>query len=77
VALQVVDPDKITALELRWRLETRGYEVDKIDWLSRELKVDLLEILAGWAPVIAEVMRRPTKLPWWKRWWTRLVNGSG
>jgi hypothetical protein len=74
MALQVVDPDKITALELRWRLETRGYEVEKIDWLSRELKVDLLEILAGWAPVIVEVMRKPAPPAWWKKllfWWRK------
>jgi hypothetical protein len=66
MALQVFDPDRITAIELRWRLADEGYDVEKIEELSTYLKVDLLEILAGWAPALAKVMRTP-KVSWWRR----------
>jgi hypothetical protein len=71
VALQVIDPDRLTGLQLRWKLETMGYDVEKIDRLAAELRIDLLEILAGWAPILVEALRAPKKRGFFRRllWW--------
>lgn len=57
--------------ELRRRLNAAGYDTEAIDRLSIELRVDLLTILAGWAPTLAEILAQPPfkRLPWWQRWW--------
>jgi hypothetical protein len=69
MAVQPYGPDRLTAIELGWRLKEAGYDVDKVEDLGRVLGIDLLEILAGWAPVLVNVLRPPAKQPWWRRLW--------
>lgn len=79
------EPRKIAPAELRRRLDAEGYDTAAIDKLGLDLKVDLLAILAGWAPVLEAVMRPevpilrgetiPVALPLprpkgrWRRFW--------
>lgn len=66
MALITVEPPRLTAIELGWKLREAGYEADKLEELSRTLGVDLLEILAGWGPVLAIILA-PPKTSLWKR----------
>lgn len=43
----------MTPEQLRTALDNRGYDVEKLDDLSAQLKVDLVLILANWQPVLA------------------------
>lgn len=68
MALITASPNRLTALELEWKLRDAGYDTDKLEELGKRLDVDLLEILAGWAPVLADIMATP-KASWWRRLW--------
>ena len=66
MALLSLEPNRLTAIELLWRLRDAGYDTEKIEELSRQLGVDLPEILAGWVPVLVEVFK-PARAGWWRR----------
>lgn len=67
MAVEVYNPDRLTAVELGWKLRDAGYDVGKIEELGSVLGVDLLEILAGWGPILARVLGPPVRRPWWKK----------
>jgi hypothetical protein len=73
MAVQVYDPDRITPIELGWKLREAGYDPDKLIELGQIMGIDLLEILAGWAPVLVKVLS-PQRMTWWewlKSWFKR------
>jgi hypothetical protein len=73
MAVQVYDPDHITPIELGWKLREAGYDPDKLAELGQIMGIDLLEILAGWAPVLVKVLS-PQRMTWWewlKSWFKR------
>jgi len=62
--------------ELRRKLDNAGYDLPQIDVLGAALKIDLVAILAGWAPVLARLaddlppsLAPPPllRLPWYRR----------
>lgn len=74
MALVSVELEAISAGELRRRLVASGYDVGQVDKLGQTLGVDLLPILAGWAPVLVDMMRpwQPRRRRWWQWWqWIR------
>lgn len=71
MAVQPYDRNRLTAIELGWRLKEAGYDLDKLEELGRLMGVDLLEILAGWAPVLVDVLKPANRRSWWRWLWTK------
>jgi hypothetical protein len=58
----------LTPAEVRRRLDAAGYDVARIDGLSKDLGLDLFEFLAAWTPLLVEEPP-PAKPAWWIRAW--------
>jgi hypothetical protein len=55
----------MTSIELRAKLDEIGYDVDAIDGVSRDLGLDVMALLAAWAPAILRAAGRRPSL--WQR----------
>lgn len=70
MAVQLYNRDRLTAIELGWKLKEKGYDLEKLEELSKMMGVDLLEILAGWAPILVDVLK-PNRRSLWRRIWRK------
>lgn len=58
----------MTTMQLRQLLGDAGYDLDRIDGVSRDLGFDLLDLLAAWTPAILGATRKPSLWQRFLKW---------